>query len=89
MNAIDPNTIQLANIIAAQLAAEMSKHFTVQPTLTLDQAAAELGISNERMRQLCQNGDIPFIRMDRLYRIKPADINNYLESHYQKKDPAK
>lgn len=83
------DTLQLANIIAAQLAAEMSKHFTVQPTLTLDQAAAELGISNERMRQLCQNGDIPFIRMDRLYRIKPSDINAYLESHYSNRKAQK
>lgn len=83
------DTIQLANIIAAQLAAEMSKHFTVQPTLTLDQAAAELGISNEKMRQLCNAGEIPFIRMDRLYRIKPSDINAYLESHYSNRKAQK
>lgn len=81
----DSATIQLANIIAASLAAEMEKRYQIQPTVTLDDAAKALGISSEKMRQLCNSGEIPFIRMDRLYRIKPADINAYLERNYCRK----
>ena len=78
----DPETIELASVIAAKLSEQMEKHFQVMPTLTLSQAAEALGISDEKMRQLCNEGKIPFIRMDRLYRIKPADVNAYLEQNY-------
>ena len=78
----DPETIELATVIAAKLSEQMEKHFQVMPTLTLSQAAEALGISDEKMRQLCNEGKIPFIRMDRLYRIKPADVNAYLEQNY-------
>ena len=72
------NTDLIATVAAA-VEERISRNFTVIPTLTLDQAAEALGISNEKMRILCNSGEIPFIRMDRLYRIKPADINAYLE----------
>lgn len=78
----DPETIELATVIAAKLAEKLEKNFQVIPTLTLSQAAEELGVSDEKMRQLCNDGKIPFIRMDRLYRLKPADINAYLERNY-------
>ena len=72
----------LTATVAAAVEERISRNFTVIPTLTLDQAAEALGISNEKMRILCNSGEIPFIRMDRLYRIKPADINAYLERNY-------
>ena len=75
------NTDLIATVAAA-VEERISRNFTVIPTLTLDQAAEALGISNEKMRILCNSGEIPFIRMDRLYRIKPADINAYLERNY-------
>ena len=79
---IDTNTIDLAAVIAAKLAEQLEKNFQVIPTLTLSQAAEAVGVSDEKMRKLCNDGEIPFIRMDRLYRIKPADINAYLEKNY-------
>lgn len=81
---IDTNTIDLAAVIAAKLSEQLEKNFQVIPTLTLSQAAEAVGVSDEKMRKLCNDGEIPFIRMDRLYRIKPADINAYLEKNYHK-----
>lgn len=71
--------------VAGTLEERIMRNFRVIPTLTLTEAAEAVGISDEKMRQLCNAGEIPYIRMDRLYRIKPADINEYLENHYHKK----
>ena len=70
---------ELAIAIGDRIAERIEARCSVMPTLTLDQAAETLGISNEKMRQLCNAGKIPFIRIDKFYRIKPADINRYLE----------
>ena len=75
---------ELTASVAASLEERIMRNFQVIPTLTLAQAAEAVGISDEKMRQLCNAGEIPFIRMDRLYRIKPADLNNYLEKHYKR-----
>lgn len=76
--------LDLAVIIAAKITERLEMNFSVMPTLTLAQTAEALGISQEKTRQLCDRGEIPFIRMDRLYRIKPADINAYLEKNYHR-----
>lgn len=68
--------------IAEAIAIRMERHFQIMPTLTLSEAAKALGVSDEKMRQLCNEGKIPYIRMDRLYRLKPADVNAYLEQNY-------
>lgn len=81
---IDTQLVDIATIVGSQIAERLEKNFLVIPTLTLTQAAEAIGVSDERMRQLCNKGEIPFIRMDRLYRIKPADINAYLERNYHK-----
>ena len=47
-------------------------------------AAEAIGVSTETLRKLCKDKKIPHIKMDREYRIKPKDINAYLESMYQK-----
>lgn len=78
----DPETLELATTIAAKLMEKLESNFQVMPTLTLSQAAEALGVSDEKMRQLCNEGKIPYIRMDRLYRLKPTDINAYLEQNY-------
>jgi excisionase family DNA binding protein len=82
---MDSEIIDLAAMIAAKLQENLEKNFHVIPTLTLSQAAEAVGVSDEKMRQLCNDGQIPFIRMDRLYRIKPADVNAYLERNYHAK----
>ena len=80
-----PELTELSANIAVSIEERILRHFQVIPTLTLAQAAKTLGISDEKMRQLCNAGEIPFIRMDRLYRIKPADLNSYLERNYHGK----
>ena len=78
----ETGNVELAIAIGDRIAERIEARFSVMPTLTLDQAAETLGISNEKMRQLCNAGKIPFIRIDKFYRIKPADINRYLEQNY-------
>lgn len=76
--------MELAAMIGAVIAERLERNFQVMPTLTLAQAAEALGVSDETMRKLCNEGKIPFIRMDRLYRIKPADVNAYLDRNYNR-----
>ena len=80
---------ELAIAIGDRIAERIESRFTVMPTLTLDQAAETLGVSNEKMRQLCSDGKIPFSRVDKFYRIKPGDINRYLEQNYHKQGARK
>ena len=74
----------LAIAIGDRIAARIESRFVVQPTLTLTEAAKTLNVSDETMRKLCMAGEIPYIRIDRLYRLKPSDINAYLEKHYER-----
>ena len=78
--------LEMATLIGDRIAERMEARYQIMPMLTLDQAAKALDISIEKMRQLCNDGKIPFIRMDRLYRIKPADVNAYLEMNYCRPD---
>jgi excisionase family DNA binding protein len=77
---------ELSAAVAAALETQITRNFQIIPTLTLDQAAKAIGVSNETMRKLCKEKKIPHIKMDREYRIKPADINNYLDSLYIAKE---
>lgn len=76
--------VEIAAIIAAKMSEQIEKNFQIIPTLTLAQAAEAVGVCEEKMRLLCTSGAIPFIKIDRLYRIKPADLNAYLESNYNR-----
>lgn len=80
------NFDKFAMTLAAELAARLELHFTVQPTLTLADAARALGVSDETVRNWCDKGEIPNIRVGKFYRIKPADINTFLERHYHHKE---
>ena len=77
-----PEIIELTTIIAQKIAEKLQENFTIMPTLTLDQVAEQLGVSHEKVRELCLTGQIPYIKMDKLYRIKPADVNAYLNRNY-------
>lgn len=77
-----PEIIELTTAIAQKIAEKMQENFTIMPTLTLDQVAEQLGVSHEKVRELCLTGQIPFIKMDKLYRIKPGDVNAYLNRNY-------
>ena len=74
--------LEIINEVAARLFEKIQEQFTVMPTLTLNQAAEAMGVSPEKVRQLCKAGELPHIKMDKLYRIKPADVNRYLEANY-------
>ena len=75
--------LDIAGLIAAAVAAQMERHFVVEPTLNLAEAAKSIGISVTVMRQLCRERRIPAIRLDKSYRIRVIDINNYLAAHMQ------
>jgi excisionase family DNA binding protein len=74
--------ITLATLIGQKLAEKLQENFTVMPTLTLDQVAEQLGVSHENVRKLCLSGQLPYIKIEKLYRIKPADVNAYLNRNY-------
>lgn len=76
-------TTSAAAEIAAAVAAELEKHITVEPTLNLTEAAEAIGISVTVMRQLCRERRIPAIRLDKSYRIRVRDLNQYLADHTQ------
>jgi len=75
-------TLDVAAAVAAAVAAEMEKHARVEPTLNLTEAAEQLGLSVQVMRQLCREKKIPAIRLEKSYRIKVIDLNRYLYQHY-------
>ncbi|MCQ2378019.1 MAG: helix-turn-helix domain-containing protein [Victivallaceae bacterium] len=82
---MDEKINELGAALAAELAARIQKYFTVQPTLTIEETARELGISIELVRQKCNDGELPHVKLGpRLYRIKPVDINAYIEKHYER-----
>jgi len=75
--------LTIAAAVGDRVAERVESRLTVQPTLTLADAAESLGISCEKLRQLCNDGEIGITRVDKFYRIKPGDINRYLEKHYR------
>ena len=81
-------TTEIAAAIASAVAAQMERHFTVEPTLNLTEAAEQLGISVTVMRQLCREKKIPAIRLEKSYRIRVIDLNNYLAAHMTEARPA-
>lgn len=76
-------TPRMAAEIAAAVAREMEKHFTVEPTLTLAEAAQQIGVSVTVMRQLCRERKIRAVRLDKSYRIRVRDLNEYLDERTQ------
>lgn len=76
-------TTGMAAEIAAAVAAQMERHFTVEPTLNLAEAAKSIGVSVTVMRQLCRERRIPAIRLEKSYRIRVVDLNRFLEERMQ------
>ena len=75
--------VLIASSVASAVAAEMEKHFTVEPTLTLTEAAEQIGVSITVMRQLCREKKIRAIRLDKSYRIRVVDLNRFLDERTQ------
>ena len=51
--------------------------------LTASDVASRLNISKAKAYQLLQRGEIPFIRMDRTTRVRPADLEAYTMQNVQ------
>lgn len=83
MNMTPDAALALASTVAAAVAAQMERHFTVEPTLTLTEAAQQIGVSVTVMRQLCREKKIRAIRLDKSYRIRVVDINRFLDERTQ------
>lgn len=79
---VSSDHLEIINEVAARLFERIQEQFTIMPTLTLDQVAEQLGVSHENVRALCLSGELPYIKMNKLYRIKPADVNAYLNRNY-------
>ncbi len=62
-----------------------------RPLLTLKEAAAYLGCSEENVRNLVTGGDLPFINVGvrKCYRIDPNDLDEFIESRRQQNEPIK
>ena len=76
-------TAAFAAQIAAAVAAELERHFVVEPTVCLAEAAKQLGISEQVMRQLCRERRIRAIRLDKSWRIRVRDLNAFLDERTQ------
>ena len=77
---LPPCSATYAAEIAAAVAAQMEKHFRVEPTLTLAEAAEQMGIHVTTLRGIIQQGRIPAVHLDgKSYRIRVIDINRYID----------
>ena len=76
--------LEMAAGVGAVVAERLEHHLVIQPTLTLEDASKQLGISTQTLRNWCNSGKIPHIRVDKFYRIKPADLNDFLNRNYKR-----
>lgn len=86
---IDERILDIAMIVAEKLVELNEKRFSIIPTMTLNQVADALGISCDTMRKLCETGEIPYVKVGKFYRIKPGDVNKYLDRRYYQGVPGK
>jgi excisionase family DNA binding protein len=50
-----------------------------RPHLTTDDLAARLNVSPEMIRVLCRSGDLPHVRVGRLYRFDLDEVEAWIE----------
>jgi excisionase family DNA binding protein len=55
----------------------------VQPPLTIDDAAARLGVTPRLVRRLVNERRIGFVRIGKFIRLRQEDLDTYLEQHFQ------
>lgn len=51
--------------------------------LTLDEVAQRLKVSPSTARRLIRRGGLKTVRLGRLIRVRPADLNAYIERHIE------
>jgi excisionase family DNA binding protein len=53
----------------------------LEPLLTINAAAAFLGVSRRQIYTLLERGELPHVRVGERTRFLPADLRDYLELH--------
>lgn len=53
---------------------------TLEQLMTLEEVADMLHLSKWRIRQLCNQGEIPHIRIGRLFRFKKGSIQAWIDA---------
>ena len=54
---------------------------TMEPLLTIEEAASFLAVSRRQVYTLLERGDLPAVRVGTRVRFIPADVRAYLERH--------
>lgn len=49
--------------------------------LTLEQVADLLQVSITQVRRLCYAGELKHMRHGKVYRVRPSDVEEYVEAH--------
>lgn len=49
---------------------------------TVAEVASQLRVSNMTVYRLINAGDLPAVRVGKSYRIRPEDVDNYLQRSY-------
>ena len=62
---------------------EQAMNTQVSPSslVTSIEAADRLGCSERMVRKLVQTRQVPFVRVGRLVRFRPEDLDRYVEAH--------
>lgn len=71
--------------LAVELAAEIARRLqpeTVEPIVTLPDAARLLKMQPCSLRQMVYSGKIGYILDGKVYKFKVSELNHYLNSHY-------
>ena len=53
----------------------------VDSLLTIEDVARHLACSTRTVRRLLDEGELPVIRLNRLVRILPSDLDRYIRTH--------
>ena len=48
--------------------------------MTVKEVAEVLQLSESKIKQLCQNGDMPSFKVGSVWRIDPVDLHDYIDS---------
>ena len=59
----------------------MQTQVSPSPLITSIEAADRLGCSERMIRKLVQTRQVPFVRVGRLVRFRPEDLNRYVDEH--------
>lgn len=59
----------------------VAKNETDDTLITTDEVARRLGIHVETVRLLVGRGELPAVRVGRIFRFDPADVRAYIEKN--------